>query len=114
MLERHRLLLLTASLLLAPVATARSGERIDYLKEIKPLLREKCVACHGALQHRARLRLDTAALAKKGGRGGPAVRPGDAAGSLLVERITAADPAERMPPEGPPLSPAQVARLKAW
>src|SRR3954470_4318766 len=110
MLERHRLLLLTASLLLAPVATARSGERIDYLKEIKPLLREKCFACHGALEQKARLRLDTAALAKKGGRNGPAVRPGDAR-SLLLERVTAADKAERMPPESPPLTPAQVAKL---
>src|SRR3954468_2884904 len=114
MLERHRLLLLTASLLLAPVATARSGERIDYLKEIKPLLREKCSACHGALEHKARLRLDTAALAKKGGRRGPAVRPGDVANSLLIERVSAADEASRMPPEGPPLAPAQVGKLKAW
>jgi hypothetical protein len=113
MLACRRLVPVTALFLVAS-APARPGQPVDYLKEIKPLLREQCVACHGALQQKARLRLDTAALAKKGGRHGPAVRPGDVVRSLLIERVTAADPAERMPPGGPPLSPAQVARLKAW
>jgi hypothetical protein len=113
MLACRRLFPVTA-LFLAAAAPARPGEPVDYLKEIKPLLREKCAACHGALKQKARLRLDTAALARKGGRSGPAVRAGDAAGSLLIGRVTAPDPAERMPPEGPPLAPAQVARLRAW
>src|SRR5262249_26658691 len=114
MLRRRRLVLVAACSLLAWVPPARSGERVDYLKEIKPLLREKCFACHGALEQKAPLRRHTAAPAKKGGRSGPAVRPGDVARSLLLERVTAADAAERMPPESPPLTPAQVARLKAW
>ncbi len=114
MRAHRRLMLVAACCLAAPVAPAPAGERVDYLKEIKPLLREKCFACHGALKQQASLRLDTAALAKKGGRNGPAVRPGDVARSLLIERVTAADETDRMPPEGPPLSPAQIAKLKAW
>jgi hypothetical protein len=109
---RRLVLLLFA--ILACATPARAQQRVDYVKEIKPLLREKCFACHGGLQQKAKLRLDTAALAKKGGRSGPAVRPGDVARSLLIERVTAAAEADRMPPEGSPLSPAQVARLKAW
>ena len=38
-------------------------ERVDYLREVKPVLTARCVACHGALKQNARLRLDTAALA---------------------------------------------------
>src|SRR5262249_33790789 len=100
--------------LLAGPRIAAAQERVDYLKEIKPLLREKCFACHGALKQKAKLRLDTAALAKKGGRHGPAVQPGAPAQSLLLDRITAKDVADRMPPDSPPLPPAQVAKLRAW
>jgi hypothetical protein len=106
-------LLATLALLAVP-AGAFAQQSVDYLKEIKPLLREKCFTCHGALKQKARLRLDTAALAKKGGRSGPAVRPGEPARSPLLARVTALDAAERMPPESPPLAPAQVARLRAW
>jgi mono/diheme cytochrome c family protein len=102
------------------MAQAPNGEKstgsIDYLEQVKPLLRERCYACHGPLKQKAGLRLDTAALAIKGGDSGPAVKPGDVAGSLLLERVSAADPAERMPPEheGERLSPAQIAELRDW
>ena len=39
----------------------------DYLKDIKPLLHERCYACHGAVKHKGGLRLATAALMLKGG-----------------------------------------------
>ena len=60
------------------------------------------------------MRLDTAALAIKGGDSGPAIRPGDADASLLLKRVTAADESERMPATGTPLAPEQVATLKKW
>ena len=105
---------------LAVLAHAPNGEKgagpVDYLKQVKPLLRERCYACHGPLKQKGGLRLDTAALAIKGGDTGPAVKPGEVAGSLLLERVSAADPAERMPPEkeGEPLSTAQIADLRNW
>lgn len=89
-------------------------DRVDYLTQIKPVLRERCYACHGALKQEGGLRLDTAALAVKGGDSGAAVQPGDAAASLLLQRISASDESERMPPEGESLTADQVAALRNW
>jgi hypothetical protein len=47
----------------------------DYLRDVKPLLQERCWACHGALKQSGKLRLDTGAALLRGGRNGPAVRP---------------------------------------
>lgn len=93
---------------------AGADERIDYQKQVKPILIERCIACHGALKQQGGLRLDTAALAIKGGDSGGAIIPGDATGSLLLKRVTAADLAQRMPPEGEPLKPDQIAAIQKW
>jgi hypothetical protein len=100
--QQQRTLILPATVVcglwwgIAPLAVmgqAPNGEKaagaVDYLKQVKPLLRERCYACHGPLKQKAGLRLDTAALAIKGGDSGSAVKPGDAAGSLLLERVSA-------------------------
>ena len=103
-------------LVLACVGSAcgADGSPVDYATEIKPVFTERCLACHGALKQEAGLRLDTGAAVRLGGDSGPAVTPGDAAGSYLIERVTAEDPSYRMPPEGEPLTPQQIERLKAW
>ena len=95
---------------------AESGDRdqVDYATGIKPLLTSRCVACHGALKQAGGLRLDTAALAIQGGDSGPAIRPGDAAASPLIERVTSDDPTIRMPQEGEPLAPDEIAPLRRW
>jgi hypothetical protein len=90
------------------------GGTVDYLRDVKPVLRQRCFACHGALKQKAKLRLDTATLVRQGGRHGPAIKPGDAVGSLLVGRITDPDEETRMPPEGKPLTDQQIAVLRAW
>jgi hypothetical protein len=99
-------------------ATVRGEDQtarpIDYLRDVKPLLRAKCFACHGALKQESGLRLDTADLAKKGGDSGPAIEPGNAAASLLIERVCESDESLRMPAEAPPLSPMQIAILQSW
>jgi Protein of unknown function (DUF1553)/Protein of unknown function (DUF1549)/Planctomycete cytochrome C len=92
----------------------QAAERVDYLREVKPILKARCYACHGALQQKARLRLDTVALMRKGGRHGAVIQPQDSSASLLVERVSAADDASRMPREGKPLSPEQITLLKRW
>ncbi|HWB11436.1 MAG TPA: DUF1553 domain-containing protein [Pirellulales bacterium] len=99
-------------ILAPPISTA--DDRVDYLKQVRPILRERCTACHGVLKQEAGLRLDTAALAIKGGDTGPAIEPGNVSGSLLLTRVTSADDAERMPPEGEPLSPDQIATIRQW
>ena len=72
---------------------------------IKPVLSKRCYACHGALKQKAGLRLDTAALMKKGGDSGPAIEPGSSDDSLIIDAVTGSD-GWRMPPEseGSPLS----------
>lgn len=90
------------------------AEEVDYLHDIKPILHERCFACHGALKQEAGLRLDTAASMISGGDSGAAVTAGQAEASLLIARISAADESERMPPEGKPLTAEQIAKITAW
>lgn len=87
---------------------------VDYARDVRPLLKRRCYACHGALKQKGRLRLDSVALMRRGGRGGPAIVPGDPARSTLLERVAAADESERMPPEGERLTAQEIARLRAW
>jgi hypothetical protein len=101
------------SIVLCVAQGAIAEEVIDYERQVKPLLAEKCYACHGALKQESQLRLDTAAGAVKGGDSGPALNPGQAAASLIIERVTA--PADdRMPPEGEPLTSQQIKLLRLW
>jgi hypothetical protein len=94
----------------------RAAEPVDYLRDIKPLLTARCYACHGGLQQKGALRLDTAKFVREGGNSGPAVVPGKAAESLLIAHVTASGGKRRMPPAdlGEALSEKQVALLRAW
>ena len=89
---------------------------VDYARGVKPLLAARCTACHGSIRQKGGLRLDTGALIRQGGESGPAIEPGAAAESLLIDRVSATADAERMPPasEGVPLSESEVATLRAW
>lgn len=95
------------------LAMALPGVAVDYEKEIRPLLKERCFSCHGALKQKADLRLDTVAAMRKGGDGGDILAGGHA---LLVERLTTTDKDDRMPPEGEGsmLNEEQVAKIRAW
>ena len=87
---------------------------VDYAKEIKPLLRERCYSCHGALKQSNGLRLDTADLMKRGGKHGPAFIARRPEKSLLLAKVSATAISERMPPEGDALKPAQIELLRRW
>ncbi|MCA9026776.1 MAG: DUF1553 domain-containing protein [Planctomycetaceae bacterium] len=104
--------LLVALFLLIGTNLLIADERDDYLKTIKPLLRERCYSCHGGLKQEAELRLDTVELMIEGG----AIAQGDPENSLLLARVSAANMAERMPPEheGEPLSAEQIELLRQW
>lgn len=90
------------------------AEPVGYARDVKPILSSRCYSCHGGLKQEASLRLDTGKLARKGGDDGPAVEPGNADESILIERVLETDADLRMPPEGEPLSAEQIAVLKAW
>jgi hypothetical protein len=93
--------------------------QIDFNRDIRPILSDKCFACHGpdAPAKRIKLRLDSeaAALAELG-RGRRAIVPGHTEQSELVHRITAEDELERMPPvsSGRRLSPREIELLTEW
>jgi mono/diheme cytochrome c family protein len=89
---------------------------VDYVREVKPVLAERCSACHGALQQKGDLRVDTAQMLREGGSSGPAVVPGRPEESLLLAHVTASQGKRRMPPpsEGERLSDAQIDLLRAW
>lgn len=93
-----------------------SGSGVDYAIQIKPLLAEKCGACHGAVRQKSGLRLDAGSLILKGGKHGPAIVPGKPSASLLIEKVSTVSAEERMPPEGEgkALSAAEIALLADW
>ncbi len=112
---RFRFLITLAGAALFGWTTPSFGEA-DYVKQVKPLLRERCYACHGALKQKAKLRLDTVELMLKGGEDGAVIVRGKPEKSLLIARVTNPDADERMPPqhEGEPFTAAQVALLSEW
>ncbi len=97
------------------LAIASEGD-VDYTSQVKPLLKSRCYACHGALKQKGGLRLDTVELMFKGGESGPIIDRDPTKTSELIERVSSADVSTRMPPEheGEPLSAEQVALLKQW
>ncbi len=93
--------------------------QIDFNRDIRPILSDKCFACHGpdATAKKIKLRLDSEAAATADlGRGRRAVVPGDVEKSQLVRRITATDEAMRMPPadSGHKLTEAEAKLLIEW
>ena len=100
----------------AAAAGESEGSLKGYLARVKPLLRSRCYSCHGGLKQKAGLRVDTVELMLRGGDSGPVVVKGAAGESLLLERVSASDPAERMPPEheGDLLTAEQVGLLRDW
>src|SRR5207237_7516530 len=93
-----RAILLSLATLALLAGSARAAEPVDYLRDVKPVLAAHCYACHGALQQKGGLRLDTAKFGRDGGDGGPVIIPGKAGESLLIARVTATDGKRRMPP----------------
>lgn len=91
-----------------------SAAPVDYAREIRPLLKNKCSSCHGALKQKAKLRLDAGKLIHQGGKEGEVIVSGNAKASELIARVTSKDEDERMPPEGEPLSAQQIALLTKW
>ena len=86
-------------------------EPVVYEREVKPILQARCVACHGPLKQEAGLRLDTAALAIKGGESGAAIKPGEPSASRLVERISATTKRSECRPKG---SRSSQSKLHCW
>jgi hypothetical protein len=88
---------------------AQDPPSVDYVRDLKPLFRERCSSCHGSLKQKGRLRTDTVDAMKKKG----AIVPGRPDQSPLLARVTATDDT-RMPLDAKALTPKEVDLLKAW
>lgn len=105
--------LLSAGLAVAQApADAQAAERF-FENKVRPLLAESCFKCHGPQAHKGGLRLDSRAAMLAGGDSGPALVPGDTAGSLLVQVLSYGDDYVQMPPSGK-LPADKIADLTAW
>ncbi|MBU6327696.1 MAG: DUF1553 domain-containing protein, partial [Verrucomicrobia bacterium] len=81
--------------------TVLAAEKLGYNRDVRPILADKCFACHGfdAKHRESELRLDMAAGAgAKTESGGVALKPGNAAESEAWQRIMSTDADEVMPP----------------
>jgi len=112
------LALLWPRFLIAPAEelSVSRGSTVDFAREIRPILAKRCVHCHGPDDgsREAGLRLDTREGATAVlGSGQQAIVPGQPQASELIRRVTAAG-AERMPPEGKPLTAAEIQLLSRW
>jgi len=100
------------------IATAQDKARLNYGRDVRPILSENCFFCHGQdpKKRMAGLRLDSSegATADRGGHA--AVMPGKPEASLMYQRITEDQPARRMPPvySNRTLTAGQIAILKRW
>jgi hypothetical protein len=113
---------LAASLVSAGASDAWAAPpRVDFNRDIKPILSNRCYRCHGPDDAERKggkdgLRLDTADGATLDQGGYAAVVPGKPDDSELIARITSTDPQEIMPPKaaGKPLTPQEVELMRQW
>lgn len=104
--------------ILAALLFAHVAEAIDFNRDVRPILSDRCFACHGPDEHdrKAGLRLDTLAGATGDLGGYAALVPGNLGESEAWQRIISTDPDEVMPPPElhKPLLDAEKEILKEW
>lgn len=95
---------------------AAATHRVDFIRDLQPILENACLGCHGPQTAKSQLRLDTREHALQGGENGPDLLPGESAKSPIVHFTARLVPDSEMPPEGRgvPLTPEQVGLLRAW
>src|SRR3954447_6623058 len=84
-----------------------------FTDNVRPLLKLRCVSCHGPEKSEGGLRLDSLAASLKGGDSGPALVPGKPDTSLLVLAVKRTHKVLEMPPKDK-LSSQDVATLEKW
>lgn len=91
------------------------GERVDFNHDIRPIINNKCIACHGGVKRSGGFSLlfeeEALAVNESGER---AIVPGNVWKSELINRIKHENPEYRMPLESTPLSDDEVALFTRW
>ena len=91
-----------------------ANTRVDFARDIAPLLRERCETCHGAEKQMGGLRLDNREAALAGGYSGSVIKPGNSAESRLIHLVSGLTEELIMPMTGAKLTSEQVGLLRAW
>ncbi len=101
--------LVLSTLAFAGMLPAETAAKVDFKRDVLPILRQNCVGCHGPAQQISGLRLDrrSAVFGRRG------VVPGSSDNSLLYHRISGSAYGLQMPPTGP-LRPEQINTIKTW
>ncbi|MEY4119564.1 MAG: hypothetical protein RLZZ116_2892, partial [Planctomycetota bacterium] len=93
----------------------QTAARVDFADDVLPILASNCFRCHGGVREKAGLNLaDPDRIRSVLASGHAPVVPGEPARSELLARITSADPDERMPSDGTPLSAADIDTIRRW
>jgi cytochrome c553 len=112
-MKNLRFELICVAIALGPVLAMPASGQIDFNSQVRPILANHCLQCHGpdAQNRQAELRLDTQSDAMQS-----AILAGQPDRSPLIHRIESRDPGEVMPPGhlGKPLSSQQITILKEW
>lgn len=95
-------------------AAGGMNEGVSFAEDVAPIINDACLGCHGPNNPRAGLRLDTFAGWKAGGRGGPLLTVGNANGSLLIRRLIAPNPNDRMPKNANALPNEDIQTIGQW
>ena len=88
-----------------------------YVQDVEPIFRSNCFRCHGGMNHKGGLSMQSKAGMARGGKHGAAIVPGDPAASLLVKLIRHQGPKDNpmpMPDKRKKLSDADIAIVERW
>ncbi len=107
---------LFSSLAILSAATAVGEEgKVDFRRDVQPILEFHCVSCHNEDEAKANLRFDQALEFFKGGDGGHSLVKGKPDESLLIELVSLpGDDSDVMPPKGRTLNEKEIAKLRQW
>ena len=93
---------------------APTPEQVEFFeKQVRPVLVEQCVKCHGPEKQKAELRLDSLAAVLKGADTGPVAVAGKPEQSSLIKSIRHEGDI-KMPEKAPKMPESQIAALSEW
>ncbi len=103
----------TLVLFLALAGGLAAQTLIDFDRQVHPILAAKCHICHSQEKRSGGLSLGTWKDTLAGGRSGATVKPGNGAGSLLIQRMTG-EAKPQMPLGAPPMKDEEIAVVRTW
>lgn len=119
-LTQRRLLAgaLVCTVFVSPWASRSTAAEIDFYRDVYPILKANCIACHNKTTTKAELSMETPELMQKGGESGPGIIPGKSADSLIAKAAAHLDDL-LMPPKknkagAVDLTPSELALLRTW